>query len=154
MKKFFNKSKMYILTTLLVIVDQLVKFMVIKNSENMPTQIIKGFLKFTYCENRGVAFSLGDGKVTLFIIINILLISTLIFFFEKNRNKFNKLGEFLVSLTVAGGTSNLLDRAFRGYVVDFIDVNDFFSFAIFNVADIFITMGVLGLGIYYLIKWR
>lgn len=149
MKKIFNKSKIYILSIFLIIVDQLVKLLVIKNSESFPKQIIKGLLKFTYCENRGVAFSLGEGNVALFIVLNIVLISVLIAFYEFKRDKFNKLGSFFVALTIAGGTSNLLDRMFRHFVVDFIDVSDFINFAVFNVADIFITIGVFGLAIYY-----
>ena len=135
-----------------MIVDQLVKLLIIKNSESFPKQIIKGLLKFTYCENRGVAFSLGEGKVALFVVLNILLILSLIMFYEIKRNKFNRLGSFFISLTIAGGTSNLLDRMFRHFVVDFIDVSDFINFAVFNVADIFITVGVFGLAIYYIAK--
>ena len=152
MKKIFNRSRIYILSIFLIIVDQLVKLLVIKNSNNLPKQIITGLLKFTYCENRGVAFSLGEGKVVLFVILNIVLISILIVFYEIKRDKFNKLGSFFVALTIAGGTSNLLDRMFRHFVVDFIDISDFINFAVFNVADIFITVGVFGLAIYYIWK--
>ena len=152
MKKIFNESKIYILSVFLIVVDQLVKLLVIKNSESFPIQIINGLLKFTYCENRGVAFSLGEGKVALFVVLNIVLISILIVFYEFKRDKFNKLGSFFVALTIAGGTSNLIDRMFRHFVVDFIDVSDLVNFAVFNVADIFITIGVFGLAIYYIAK--
>ncbi len=99
-----------------------------------------------------MAFSLGEGNVALFVALNIVLISILIVFYEFKRDRFNKLGSFCVALTVAGGTSNLLDRMFRHFVVDFIDVSDFINFAVFNVADIFITVGVIGLVIYYIAK--
>ena len=150
MKKIFYKSKIYILAILLIVIDQFTKWLVIKNSESFPKQVIKGLLKFTYCENRGVAFSLGEGNVALFVVLNIVLISILIVFYEFKRDKFNKFGSFFVALTIAGGTSNLLDRMFRHFVVDFIDVSDFINFAVFNVADIFITIGVFGLAIYYI----
>lgn len=149
MKKF-KRLYLYLWAVLLVSADQIVKLIVVKKENQLPVQVIKKFLKFTYCENRGVAFSLGDGNVTLFIIINIVLISLLIAFFEINRNKFNIFGKTCIALTIAGGFSNLIDRIARGYVVDFIDVSDFIDFAVFNVADIFITCGVIGLAIYYI----
>lgn len=147
MKKFF----IFFSAILLVVADQVVKVLVVKNKFALPKVIINGFLKFSYCENRGVAFSLGEGNIALFIVLNILLIGFVIFYYEKNREKFNRLGEICISLVVAGGASNLIDRIFRGFVVDFIDVNDFVNFAIFNVADIFITVGVFGLAMYYLL---
>ena len=55
-------------------------------------------------------------------------------------------------MVIAGGVSNLLDRVFRGYVVDFININDFINFAIFNVADIFIVVGVIGLAFCMIFK--
>lgn len=141
---------LYIWAIALVFIDQIVKALVVLNEDKLPVQIIKKFLKFTYCENRGVAFSLGDGNVPLFIIVNTVLISLLIVFYEINRNRFNRIGKMCISLTIAGGVSNLLDRIVRGYVVDFIDVSDWIDFAVFNVADIFITCGVIGLAICYI----
>ena len=67
---------------------------------------------------------------------------------EKNKAQFKGiLSKIFFTMVIAGGVSNLLDRIFRGYVVDFIDVSDLFSFAIFNVADIFIVVGIIGLAI-------
>ena len=128
------------------------KLLVIKNCDSFPKQIINGLLKFTYCENRGVAFSLGEGNVAVFVVLNIVLISILIAFYEFKRDKFNRVGSFFIALTIAGGTSNLLDRMFRHFVVDFIDISDLINFAVFNVADIFITIGIFGLAIYYIFK--
>ena len=152
MIKYINKIKTYVVAIVLVLIDQIIKFIVVNNAHKMPLKILDGFLKFTYCENRGVAFSLGEGNVALFIVLNILLISLLIFYYEKKKENFNKLGSFFVSITMAGGISNLIDRVTRGFVVDFIDVNEIINFAIFNVADIFITVGVIGLAIYYIIS--
>lgn len=149
MKKF-KRLYMYLCAILLIIIDQIVKVIVVKKESKLPVQIINKILKFTYCENRGVAFSLGEGKVTLFIIINIILISLLIVFYEMNKKRFNLFGKICVTLTLAGGISNLIDRIVRGFVVDFIDVSDFVDFAVFNVADIFITCGVIGLATYYI----
>ncbi len=152
MKKILNHCWVYLTAVLLVIADQVIKLVVINNNQMLPKVIINGFLKFTYCENRGVAFSLGDGNVTLFVIINIVMILGLILFYEKEIKKYDKISKTFISMIIAGGISNLIDRMFRGFVVDFIDINDFFNFAIFNVADIFICLGVIGLGIWYIFK--
>ena len=154
MKKILNHCWIYLIAILLVITDQVIKLIIINNSQMLPKVIINGFLKFTYCENRGVAFSLGDGNVTLFVIINIIMILGLILFYEKEMKKYDKLSKMLISMIIAGGISNLIDRMFRGFVVDFIDISDLFNFAIFNVADIFICLGVIGLGIWYIFKYN
>ena len=152
MKDIIKKRYMYIIAVLLIVVDQISKVLVLKYLYLESRNIIGNWLKFSYCENRGVAFSLGEGNVPLFIIVNLILIVGLVVFYEKQKNKINKLGTVCISLTIAGGISNLIDRLFRGFVVDFIDVNGIVNFAIFNIADIFITCGVIGLCIAYIFK--
>ena len=146
MKKI-KEYRVYLIVFLLIAVDQIVKIVVTKYLNNDSITIIKGILKFTYCENRGAAFSLGNGHSVILIIMNLLLICGLIYYFERNRNKFNFINKIFFTMVIAGGISNLIDRFIRGYVVDFINVNEIFNFAIFNVADIFIVIGVIGFGL-------
>lgn len=146
--EILKRIRVYICSVVLVLVDQLVKLAVMMNIKNDSITIIKGILKFTYCENKGVAFSLGNGHVPVFIIVNLLMICGLVFYYEKNKNEFKGLlNKIFFIMVIAGGVSNLLDRIFRGFVVDFIDTSDLFNFAIFNVADIFIVFGIIGLAI-------
>ena len=148
MKKL-KRFNVYLLSIVLVIVDQISKLAVISNIKNDSITIIKGILKFTYCENKGVAFSLGNGHVAVFIIVNVLIICGLWFYYENNRTKFKWIiSKIFFIMVIAGGVSNLLDRIFRGYVVDFIDISELFSFAIFNISDIFIVVGIIGLVVY------
>ena len=140
-----KRFSVYLWTIVLVIIDQLIKVAVINNVKNNSITIIKGFFRFWYCENEGVAFSLGDGHVPVFIVVNLLIIGCLIFYYEKNKVQFNLLSKMFFIMVIAGGSSNLLDRVFRGYVIDFIDVSEFMDFAIFNVADIFIVCGIIGM---------
>ena len=143
-----KRISVYLWSAVLVVLDQVIKLGIISNIKGNSITIIKGILKFTYCENKGVAFSLGNGHVTVFIIVNLLIIGGLIFYYEKNKAQFKGiLCKIFFTMVIAGGVSNLLDRIFRGYVVDFIDVSDLFGFAIFNVADIFIVVGIIGLAI-------
>ena len=53
-------------------------------------------------------------------------------------------------MIVSGGLGNLIDRIFRGYVVDFIDVQ-FMNFAVFNFADILVTVGAIAIMIYVIV---
>lgn len=147
-----KKSIIYLVTVILVCIDQIIKVFIINNLRDNPITIIKGILRFTYCENRGVAFSLGNGNVMFFIIINLLIIFGLIFYFEKNRNEFNIFSKIFFTMVIAGGISNLIDRIVRGFVVDFIDINEMIRFAIFNVADMYIVVGIFGLIISWLFK--
>ena len=152
LKNRICRIDIYMISILLVAIEQISKMLVIKFLRNSSITIIKGILNFTYCENRGIAFSMGDGKVPAFIIVNILIIGGLIFFYEKNRSDFSGMKKIFFIMVIAGGTSNLIDRIFRGFVVDFIDINELFQFAIFNVADIFIVLGIIGLIISMAVK--
>ncbi len=147
-----RKVCLYLWVTLLVGLDQIVKVWVLNNVKGNPIVIIKNILSFTYCENKGVAFSFGDGHVPVFVVVNLLMICGLIFYFEKNRKSFNIFSKVFFIMTIAGGISNVIDRILRGFVVDFIDVNNLVNFAIFNVADIFIVCGVIGLAGYFIFK--
>ena len=100
-------------------------------------------LRFTYCENQGGAFSFASGKIYMFIIMNLLLIGGLIIYYEKNKKTIKNIEKISIILISAGGISNLLDRIFRGFVVDFIDINQIFNYAIFNIADMFIVIGIV-----------
>ena len=135
----------YFWAVVLIIVDQIVKVAVVTNIKDDAVTIIKGILRFSYCENEGVAFSLGNGHVPVFIVLNLLMICGLVVFYERNKKNFNLVNKIFFTMVISGGTSNLIDRAFRGYVIDFIDIGELFDFAIFNVADIFIVCGIIGL---------
>ena len=151
--KCIKKANIYLGVIALIAIDQIVKVLIINNIKYKTITIIKGILNFSYCENRGVAFSFGNGRVPLFIVINFIIIGGLIFYFEKNRSEFKgKLSKRFFTMVIAGGIGNLIDRIFRGFVVDFIDINQLFNFAIFNVADIYIVVGIIGLAINFLIR--
>ena len=75
----------------------------------------------------------------------------LIFVIKKYKD-ITKTAKFLLSLIIGGGTSNLIDRIVRGYVVDYIDINQIFSYPIFNIADISIVLGSILLIAFVIIK--
>ena len=76
-----------------------------------------------------------------FLLINIIVIFLLIRFLIVNREKVDVKASVALSFILAGGISNLIDRIFRGEVVNFIDISPLVSFPKFNFADICIVVG-------------
>ena len=149
-----NKIKFFILMITLIVIDQLTKFAVIANETKLPINVINGFLSFTYCENRGIAFGMASGHVKFFSIFTLIILAIIVAFVFKYFHKVHGIGAVGIAMLIAGGFGNFIDRAFRLYVVDFIDVGQLFSFPIFNFADICVVMGVIILGISILIGNR
>jgi len=127
---------------LLIVLDQLVKWAVVSN---IKLGEVKGFvpsiMSLTYLQNTGAAFSILENQQWLFTIITLLVIGGAIWYLIKNIK-----GSFwLISgltLIIAGGLGNFIDRLRQGFVVDMFQV-DFINFAVFNVADTYLTFGVL-----------
>lgn len=135
--------KIISLIIFLIVFDQLIKFLVTLNfNVGEEFVIINNFLKFIYIKNTGAAFGMFSGNTFMLILIAIVLIWYLIKEIKTNLN--NKLSIISFSLVLGGALGNLIDRVFRGYVVDYISFTLFNSeMAIFNMADIYITFGVL-----------
>ena len=127
---------------LLIILDQLVKWAIVSN---IKLGEVKGFIpsimSLTYLQNTGAAFSILENQQWLFTIITLLVIGGAIWYLIKNIK-----GSFwLISgltLIIAGGLGNFIDRLRQGFVVDMFQF-DFINFAVFNVADTYLTFGVL-----------
>ena len=139
--KMKNK-KTYIVIFLIIIIDLISKILVTKfMAPNQSISIIKNFFSITYVKNTGVAFSMLEGNI-FFIIILTFFIVWLIFRYINSRI-LNSFECFSYGLIVGGALGNLFDRIRLGYVIDFFDFNIIgYNFAIFNVADIAIVVGV------------
>ena len=130
--------------------DQIIKYFVLLYLKPVGSVgAINGFLEWNYVENTGAAFGSFSGNTALLSIITavIIIAGIAVIILKKINNKF-----LLVTATViiAGGLGNLIDRIFRGYVVDFIKVL-FIDFPVFNFADILVTCGSFMLIIYLII---
>ena len=147
MKEKRKQICLYIVIALLIGIEQLIKFIVINNFSNMPIGIIGNLLKINYCENTGIAFGLGSGNVIVFIIINVVILGIIARFICGEKDRLDFGSKFVFGLVLAGGTSNLIDRIARGFVVDYIDITGLVNFPIFNMADVLIFIGVIGYGI-------
>lgn len=135
------------ISLLLVGVDQIVKyFVVIYLKSEVTFPIINNVLHLTYAENTGAAFGLFQGKQTFLIILTLILIGVaVLLIFSKKINNYFFLSS--LSLIIAGGLGNFIDRIFRGFVVDYIDFK-LINFAIFNLADMFVVFGSITAVVY------
>jgi signal peptidase II len=140
------KRKIFIIifaVNLLAGFDQLIKMLIIGNvCISNSKLIIDNFFSLTCVKNYGAAFGIMSGNMIILIFITILLIYYIIREIEKNYD--NDITLLSLTLILGGATGNLIDRIFRGYVVDYLSFKIFgYEVAIFNVADIFITFGVI-----------
>lgn len=135
------KKKIALYTSIILITDQIIKYFVSNYLENIV--VIKNVLSFTLVKNNGVAFSALSGNRIFIVILSIILIGFIFYFLQKdyiNKGKHNNLVIISFSLLLGGTFGNLIDRVFRGYVIDYINIS---FFSIFNLADICITLGVI-----------
>lgn len=135
--------------------DQIAKYFaqsVLTELPGMTYTFIPGFINFTYAENTGAAFSMLNSATWLLAIASgaMAVVFTVILF--KYRRVDSWLFKISLCFIVGGAIGNLIDRVFRGFVVDMLEF-DFVNFAIFNVADSFVTIGAVMLGIYIIWFW-
>ena len=136
-----------IIIALLVAIDQIIKLLVLEHLKPMGSlTLIDGFIQLNYAENTGAAFGSFSGKTTFLSIFTLaIIILGLIYLFVKKRKV--DVEYICISLIISGGLGNLVDRIFRGYVVDYIEPL-FVDFAIFNFADILVTCSCIVLVIW------
>ncbi len=130
---------------LVIILDQGVKYWVTTNLMvgTVTEPLIPGILSLVRLHNDGAAFSFlaGGGARIYFIILTAVFTVAVIIALATNFIN-GRFGRWCLVLVTAGGLSNCLDRVLYGYVVDMFKI-DLFDFAVFNVADIFITVFAL-----------
>lgn len=130
----------YILSILLIVIDQLVKWWVrsaIPLGQSIP--FIPYVMDLAYVQNTGAAFSIFSQHtwiLTLISLVGSVFLAALLW-----KNFFpGWVGKLSLSLVLAGAVGNLIDRAFLGYVTDMFQTT-FIHFAVFNVADICVVVG-------------
>lgn len=140
---------------LLVVLDQLSKQWIAQHLalEGNPIPIFGHVLELLYVRNTGVAFSLLAGKTVLFLFIAVA-ICVIGWMYWRMRENGSLLLKLCFGLILGGAVGNLIDRVTHGYVVDFIHFQippDIFNFAVFNLADSGISIGVVLLAF---LLWR
>ena len=121
-----------ILVVLLVVIDQLTKYVVLTELKPInAVTVIDGILQFRYVENTGAAFGIFSDKTEFLSLFTafIIIAAILYLFFGKIDSKIQRFAWIFI---IAGGIGNLIDRVIRHFVVDFIEVL-FVDYAVFNV---------------------
>lgn len=141
----------FLLAAALVALDQFVKLQVMTHipvGEHVP--FLPYLLDLTYVRNTGAAFSIFSEHTWILAEISLVMSVLLGWCLWKGIPFQKPLGRLTVTLLLAGAVGNLIDRAFRGYVVDMFNVL-FMDFAVFNVADICIVVGGFAAFAYYVL---
>ena len=136
-----------LLTLVLVAADQLVKYLVRANiplGTSLP--FLPGIMELTYWQNTGAAFSLFSEHTWVLTLIS-AVVSLVILGVLVKRVVAHPFGVASLSVVLAGAVGNLIDRAFRGFVVDMFNLL-FMNFAVFNVADICVVVGGIAAALY------
>ena len=145
-----RKVSIFISILLLIALDQAVKWYVVKE---IPLAGMRSFIpkvvSLTYLKNSGAAFSMLENQQWFFAIITLIAMGAAFVYLYRHikGSIWLLLG---LTLIISGGIGNFIDRVRQGFVVDMFHL-DFMNFAIFNVADIYLTVGV-GLLLIYLLR--
>lgn len=131
------------------LVDQASKYVVIHMWQLWRIReidVLPPLLNFRYGENRGINFGLGDG-VSHWVLVAIALVICLAVVIWAARVPLGRWGYISAGLLIGGALANVVDRMIYGYVLDFLNmsccgINNPF---VFNIADIFIFAGAIGL---------
>ncbi len=134
------------IAAVIVIADQVTKYIVIQHiPEGESVPFIEGVLHWTHIKNDGAIFGWFDDSRWMFMILStvgiLVMIGMLVYWVKKEPK--DKLMQVILTLLIAGGIGNMIDRCTVGVVTDFIDFCAFPNLWkwIFNVADCAVTIG-------------
>lgn len=147
--------QLFIAVALLTGFDQLTKSLAVENLKNKADiPLIPNVLYFQYLENRGAAFGIfQDQKIFLILLTSLILIGVCYVLWKIPADKKYIYLKFLCFLITAGGIGNLIDRIRLDYVIDFIYFATI-DFPVFNVADIYVSVGMILLFILVLFYYK
>jgi len=136
------QTKLYFLSLsiFIVLIDQFTKYLM---SYNNKLFINKDFLlfKLDFVKNYGAAFNILSGSRIFLSLISIFF-SILIIYLLFRKNSLNSIDLYSYSLILGGTIGNGIDRIYKGFVIDFINLN-IINFPVFNIADISINIGFI-----------
>ena len=136
--KVLTKLYFLFLSIFIILVDQITKYLM---SYNHKILLNKDFLlfKLDFIKNYGAAFNIFSGSRIFLSLISIIF-SIMLIYLILRKNTLNSFNLYSYSFILGGTVGNGIDRIFKGFVVDFINLN-FINFPVFNIADISINIG-------------
>ena len=136
------KTKLYFvsLSIFIVLIDQFTKYLMFYNKKLF---INKDFLlfKLDFVKNYGAAFNIFSGSRIFLSLISIIF-SILLIYLIFRKNTLSSIDLYSYSFILGGTIGNGIDRIYKGFVVDFINLN-IINFPVFNIADISINIGFI-----------
>jgi signal peptidase II len=153
-----NKKKIYLFIFVLVLftIDRVSKILILKNFlNNSSSEIyINSFLNFSLVWNSGIGFGILQLEANIFyLLISIIITAINLILIYWMLSSSNYVESIFISIILGGALGNLFDRYYYSSVPDFIDIHyESFHWFTFNIADIFITIGIIGLIIIDLFK--
>ena len=135
------KTKLYFVTLsfFIVLVDQFTKYLMFYNKKFINKDYI--LFKLDFVKNYGAAFNIFSGSRVFLSLISIFF-SILLIYLIFRKNTLNSFDLYSYSFILGGTIGNGIDRIYRGFVVDFINLN-IINFPVFNIADISINIGFI-----------
>lgn len=131
----------WVICVLAVLVDQVTKAAVRASLvPGQPQEFIPGVLDLSFVKNTGAAFSIGEGAGPVFIVFAAAVLAFGIWLVW-SQDVLPMSLVVSVACVCGGGVGNMIDRMIFGYVTDFF-ATAFMDFPVFNVADIFVTVGI------------
>ena len=130
--------------------DQVLKALVVLKLKPTGIQmLIPGVLQLHYVENDGAMMGMLPGKTALMAVLAVIMLAVMLYvIFSKKIS--SKVIYCALVCVFSGGLGNIIDRIFRGFVIDYIEVL-FVKFYVFNFADCLITVGAFAILIYELV---
>ena len=141
-----------LIAALIIAADQITKYIVraqMQPGDRIP--VLGDWFSMYYVRNTGTAFSMFSDNRLITIVLTSVLITVCIIFVIREVKNGSRVLAVLLTFVAAGGLSNLFDRLILGYVTDMISC---WTFAVFNVADIFVTCGCFLIVIYAFITMK
>ena len=137
-----------IIAMLIIIADQAVKYLVVSGMNVGDTAFsILNLFDITYIQNKGAAFSLLSGKLSLLSIISVVFCVCAVIYWIKKKPTHPLLCTS-ITMMFAGAFVNAIDRIFRGFVIDYLQTS-FRNVPVFNIADSAISVGVVCMILFY-----
>ena len=150
----FNLTLFFLFLTL-VILDQVTKALVIIFFNLYDSVALLPMINLTFVVNYGFAFGLLNNPSLNQILVSLVILAIIVYFLYLLIKTQDKIFQLTLTLILAGALGNFIDRIFRGFVIDFIDIYiGKYHWPAFNIADSCITVGfvVLMINILFLNK--
>ena len=156
-----TKERKNALINILVVVlfvilsDQITKLIIVRNMGlNDSKPLIQDVFELHYIQNTGSAWGMFSGKTLILTIVSLLLMGGLVYvLWNLSSDRYYRLLRLFISMIMGGAIGNMIDRIRLGYVVDFLYFK-LINFPVFNVADIFVTVPIILVIIFVIVRYH